>query len=89
MSDEVGHEPEHPKIFIDRKEFRAHSDEMTGEQIRHLPNPPIGPDRDLWLDVPGGHDKLIGNNEVVELRNGMHFFTAPATINPGLHARTA
>lgn len=77
---------EHPVIFIDRKEYRAVSDQMTGEQIRLLSDPPIGPNRDLWLDVPGGHDELIGNDQMITLRDGMHFFTAPATINPGQYA---
>jgi hypothetical protein len=77
---------DHPIISIDRKPYRAPDDEMTGEQIRHLPAPPIGEDRDLWLDVPGGHDELIGDDQSVQLREGMHFFTSPVTINPGTHA---
>jgi Multiubiquitin len=74
-------------IFIDGTEYRTRAHKLTGEEIRHLPTPPIGPERDLWLEIPGGHDKLIGNDEEVELHDGMRFFTAPATINPGLNAR--
>jgi hypothetical protein len=33
--------------------------------------------------VPGGSDKKIGDSDVVEMRNGLRFFTAPAQINPG------
>ena len=61
--------------------------QMTGEQLRHLPVPPIGPDRDLFEVVPGHSDRKIGDNEEVELRNGTRFFTAPAHINPGQPTR--
>jgi len=37
----------------------------------------------LWLEVPGGDDEKIADDQVVELQPGMHFFTAPATITPG------
>lgn len=89
MTTEESHEHEHEiVIFIDGIEYRTQSRRMTGEEIRELKTPPIGPERDLWLEIPGGHDKLIANDEVVDLHNGMHFFTAPATINPGLNARS-
>jgi hypothetical protein len=82
--DQAGAHPE-PKfqIQIDRTHFTVTSQQMTGEQLRHLPTPPIGPDRDLFEVVPGGSDKKIEDNDVVEIRNGMRFFTAPAQINPG------
>ena len=86
MTTAEGKEGDHVLIFIDGKEYRVRSDDLTGEQIRNLVTPPIGPDRDLWLDVPGGSDEKISNEKIVELRNGMHFFTAPAQINPGLDA---
>ncbi len=80
-------EPHHQglvTIHIDRTEYRVPEGVMTGEQIRQIPTPPIGPDRDLYLEVHGNHDdRLIGLNDRVELENGMHFFTAPSQINPG------
>jgi hypothetical protein len=33
--------------------------------------------------VPGGTDRKIGDTEVVDIRDGKRFFTAPAQINPG------
>jgi len=71
-------------IHINNATFKVPAASMTGTQIRSLPSPPIGPDFDLWEDVPGGSDVLIGDGQQVELKNGMHFFTAPATINPGV-----
>jgi hypothetical protein len=79
-------EDEHLRTFtirIDRTEFRVHERELTGLQLRHLPNPPIGPDRDLFEVVPGGSDLKILDNMEVKMRDGLRFFTAPAQINPG------
>jgi hypothetical protein len=70
-------------IQIDRAHFTVTQEHLTGEQLRHIPPTPIGPDRDLFEVVPGGTDKKIGNDEVVEIRDGKRFFTAPAQINPG------
>ncbi len=71
------------QIQIDRTEYIVHKEQMTGEELRHVPPTPIGPDRDLFEVVPGGSDRKIGNEEIVEIRNGLRFFTAPAQINPG------
>lgn len=70
-------------IHIDKKEFKLSESAMTGAQLRALPTPPIGPDRDLYEEVPGEEDILIESATVVTLRDGMHFFTAPHSINPG------
>jgi hypothetical protein len=85
--DKGGHErpPEHHEfhIQIDRVHYLVTQRHLTGEQLRHVPTPPIGPDRDLFEVVPGGTDRKIGNEEVVEIKDGKRFFTAPAQINPG------
>jgi hypothetical protein len=80
-----GHDgPEFTPIVIDDKEYKAPKEKMTGAELRALANPPIGKDRDLFLTVPGpADDKKIGDTEVVELKPGMHFYSAPGTINPG------
>lgn len=72
-----------PVIHIDRKRYEAPSPSMTGTELRALATPPIGPDRDLWQEVPGGVDNLVESDEVIELKPGMHFYSAPSTINPG------
>jgi hypothetical protein len=74
---------QHFEIQIDRTHYTVTMRLMTGLQLRHVPEPPIGPDRDLFEVVPGGADRKIGDDEVVEIRNGLRFFTAPAQINPG------
>jgi hypothetical protein len=71
------------EIKIDRAEYKVHQRTLTGQELRNLPNPPIGPDRDLFEVVPGGSDVKIADNQVVQMRNGLRFFTAPAQINPG------
>ncbi len=84
MSDNA--QQEHPHQFqiqIDRVHYTVTKEKMTGAELRHVPPTPIGPDRDLFQVVPGGQDKKIEDNEIVEIRNGLRFFTAPSQINPG------
>jgi len=76
-------EPHSFEINIDKHDYKVTLRHMTGTQLRHVPTPPIGPDRDLFEVVPGGSDRKIGDEELVEIRNGLRFFTAPAQINPG------
>jgi hypothetical protein len=84
--EEHEHHPErhHLEIQIDRHRYTVTLRDMTGLQLRHLPTPPIGPDRDIFEVVHGGSDRKIGAEQVVELRNGLRFFTAPIQINPGV-----
>jgi hypothetical protein len=70
-------------IKIDRIEYEVHERKLTGLQLRQLPKPPIGSDRDLFEVVPGGSDRKIANDMEVKMRDGLRFFTAPAQINPG------
>jgi hypothetical protein len=76
----------HPKTFeikIDRTGYKVSAEVLTGSQLRALPEPDIGLDRDLFEVVPGGSDLKIEADTKVEMRNGLRFFTAPAQINPG------
>jgi len=76
--------PKHEfRIQIDRVHYEVTQHEMTGLQLRNVPNPSIGPDRDLFEVVPGHTDRKIADDELVEIRDGERFFTAPAQINPG------
>lgn len=70
-------------IKIDRTEYEVRERKRTGAQLRNLPRPPIGPDRDLFEVVPGGSDLKILDAMEVKMRDGLRFFTAPAQINPG------
>ena len=72
------------EIRIDRTEYKVTQRQMTGLELRHVPPTPIGPDRDLFEVVPGGTDRRIEDNTLVEIRNGLRFFSAPAQINPGM-----
>ncbi len=70
-------------IRIDREHFKVKEPELNGAQLRHLPEPEVGSDRDLFQVVPGGSDRKVELDDVVEMRDGLRFFTAPAQINPG------
>lgn len=72
------------EITIDAETFVVPKDEMSAEELRALPEPDIGPDRDLYLEGHGGdEDDLVEAGESVRLKKGLRFFTAPATITPG------
>ena len=70
-------------ITIDDVKYTPSKATMNGNELRHLPATPIGPERDLWLDVPGKDDRRIELAELVDLKDCMVFYTAPSTINPG------
>jgi hypothetical protein len=77
---------DHPSKFqiqIDRVHYTVHDERMTGAQLRHVPPSGIPADRDLWEVRPGEDDRLIGDADVVTIREGLRFFTAPRHINPG------
>lgn len=86
MSTDRGHKADpHPTtiIHIDKRKYDAPTPVMTGAELRLLADPNIGENRTLWREVPGGEDDRIADDEKVELRNGMHFYSSPKTINPG------
>lgn len=71
-------------IHIDRQQYKVEVEQLTGQEIRGLPEPDIASDRDLYLELAGRDpDVLVADDQVVQLKNGMHFFTAPREINPG------
>ena len=78
-----GEAPGKVPILIDGNRYVAPHRTMTGVQLRALTAPPVGEDRDLWLDVDGDLDRIVGDNEPVELHPQMRFFTVPKVINPG------
>lgn len=71
------------RIQIDRVRYTVDQRQMTGQELRQVPAAAIGPERDLFEVVPGRPDRKIGDDDVVEIRNGLRFFTAPSVINPG------
>ena len=77
---------DHPSAFniqIDREHYKVHQAQMTGAELRRVPPTPIPVERDLFEVVPGHPDRKIENGDTVAIRNGLRFFTAPGTINPG------
>ena len=70
-------------IKIDRTQYEWPEEKITGAQLRQLPPTPISADRDLFQVVPGHQDRKIKDDDTVEVHDGLRFFTAPNTINPG------
>ena len=70
-------------IRIDRTEYEWSDEKITGAQIRGLPPTPIPAERDVFQVVPGHADRKIKDDDTIEVHDGLRFFTAPNTINPG------
>lgn len=71
-------------IQIDRAEYVLTQNRMTGADLRRVPTPPIPPDRDLFQIIPGRPDVKIEDDDRLLITDGLRFFTAPNTINPGI-----
>ena len=81
--------PDDDKVFhiqIDRVTYRVADTRMTGAELRQVPDPPIPPDRDLYEIIPGRPDRKVESDDRILISDGLRFFTAPNTINPGDHS---
>ena len=78
--------PEDDKTYtiqIDRTQYVLKKNRMTGADLRRVPSPPIPPDRDIFQIIPGRPDEKIEDDDRIPITDGLRFFTAPNTINPG------
>ncbi|MEZ2370963.1 multiubiquitin domain-containing protein [Arthrobacter sp. RCC_34] len=75
--------PKENTIHIDKHVYKVSANSLTGTEIRNLVAPPLASTYDLYLEVPGKDDHLVGNDESITLKPGMHFFSAPGNITPG------
>ena len=71
-------------IQIDRTAYVVKENRLTGADLRRIPTPPIPPDRDLFEIIPGHPDEKIEDDDRILITDGLRFFTAPNTINPGV-----
>ena len=63
-------------IHVDGKEYKTSNTSMTGIEIKALGGRDAS--YQLFLERKGSEpDKLIGDSETIELRNGEHFYTVP------------
>lgn len=70
-------------IHIDRKQYKTDAPALTGAELRTLAEPDITAEYDLWLEVPGGADRIIADTDTVDIHNGMHFHSVQRNTNPG------
>lgn len=78
--------PDPEKVFdiqIDRVTYQVTEIRMTGASLRRVPDPPVPADRDLYEIIPGRPDRKLEEEDLVLISDGLRFFTAPNTINPG------
>ena len=78
-----GAHPTRMPIVIDGKKVQAKAESVTGTIIRHLVEPPIPLDRDLFRDIDGAPDERIDDDEEVTLTKGAEFYSVPRLIAPG------
>jgi len=70
-------------IHIDKKQYKVEEEALSGAQLRALPATDIASNYELVLQVPGGDDRQIADDELVPLKNGMHFFSVPKNLDAG------
>ena len=73
------------EIQIDRAVYTLTENRLTGADLRRVPDPPIPPERDLFEIIPGHPDRKVEDDDRIIIRDGLRFFTAPNTINPGVY----
>ena len=71
-------------ILIDRTQYVVKENRLTGADLRRIPTPPIPPDRDIFEIIPGRPDQKVEDGDRILITDGLRFFTAPNTINPGI-----
>lgn len=82
-TDVVEFDPKGVQIRIDRTDYTVFEEKLTGAELRRVPPTPIPPDRDLYEVRPGEDDLKIKDHDTVRMYDGLRFYTAPNTINPG------
>jgi hypothetical protein len=72
----TGHGPNQYQIQIDDQHFAVTQSTLTGAQLKALAGK--DPQYQLFLEQHGNDpDKLIGDSELVSMKNGLHFYTVP------------
>ena len=59
-------------IYIDGEQIQAPRRHLSGAELSALVSPPA---ETIWLDVPDAQDRPVASDQVVELANGVRFFT--------------
>jgi ribosomal protein L37E len=76
------------RLQINRGGFAGHGvyAQMTGQELKQLPSPPIPDDHDLFRVVPGHEDEIVRPDEVLTIADfggGLRLFSTPRFINAG------
>lgn len=72
------------EIRIDRHVFQVAPRPISGAELRQLPIPPIGDDRDLFQIFSGARaDLIVPEDQAIDFENGTDFFSTPRSISAG------
>jgi hypothetical protein len=78
------------EIVIDRHRFRVPGRTMAETDLRQLPTPPVGVDRDIYQQSSTNADAVpVFPRQLVDFDNGSLFFTAPRFIHAAKPASPA
>ncbi len=70
-------------VKIDGLQYRVRGGVWRAVEIRQIPHPPIGGDRDVWLRSSDGPDFFLVDEAEVDLSDGQQMYTAPRAITAG------
>ena len=62
-------------IYFDGQPYSIKPGEYSGERLRHIPSPPIDPDKDLWLDILDEQDRIVTLTDIIVVTDGLRFFS--------------
>jgi hypothetical protein len=68
-------------IRVDDSVYKISKTTVSGIELRELAS--LDMDTAMWEAIPGAdNDKLIGRNDIIELKTGSEFYTAKKKISP-------
>lgn len=67
------------EIELDRKRYRVRRGDVTEEQLRDLPAPPMPKDMEIWQECREADDR-VDPNRPVTVMGGERFYTTPRNI---------
>ncbi len=75
---------DHISIRMDGRELAVSQRRISGAELRALGGLPGSDEKDLYLESPGiSEDRLVSDNDVIDLHAGMTFFSLPRHILAG------
>lgn len=62
-------------FHIDSKPYIHAAGQIGPAEVRRTARPPISNDKQIWLDIDDAQDRLLAEDETVDLQADLHFFS--------------